>query len=532
MAEKPTTEGSGEAGDVQPQKRHKDSATFDDAAQMHVVAKKSSGAVGVELTLSSTATVSELVTRLADHEGCDKALITLVCRGAVLKEGTVSLQQLADKEKPDAKLVVVYLVRKAPAAQEAAPAQPQPAAAGTQAVPSASSSSAPPAAAPSVQPSAGEAGTAQPGSPTMGQHVLLLIRHGQCCHDSEGDELKGLTQHGHQQADESARYVAQLFAASKLPEQRALLHSTSRRARETAAKLPNHLPGLGVWNADILRETDPTKNALRAEDVFIRLFAVPPEGAKDTLIVVAHNNIILYLLMRAAGVPIERAAQAWRLFHLRHASVTRIDVLSSGQKQVVCVGAAGHIPSNLVTWNNIAGADMAAWRDGQVHRHKFSGRMILLVRLASAGLGMADLASRQIEMLASHIESLKEYMVSSHAVVTCTPAGEVTAAAVARRFKTAPQIFPQSITEQPEAAFLQFFCSATERSRDTIVMVAEDGPVLYWLLRALHLSQEEAKAAIGSYCIGPCSVTLVNVKADGVMKVVAVGDTGHLPMEC
>jgi len=238
------------------------------------------------------------------------------------------------------------------------------------------------------------------------------------------------------------------------------------------------------------------------------------------------------MLMRAAGVPIERAAQAWRLFHLRHASVTRIDVLSTGQKQVVCVGAAGHIPPNLVTWNNIAGADMAAWRDGQVHRHKFSGRMILLVRLASVGLGMADLAGRQIEALASHIESLKAYMVSSHAVVTCTPAAEVTAAAVARRFKTAPQIFPQSITEQPEAAFLQFFCSTTERSRDTIVMVAEDGPVLYWLLRALHLSQEEAKAAIGSYCIGPCSVTLVNVKADGVMKVVAVGDTGHLPMEC
>lgn len=44
-----------------------------------------------------------------------------------------------------------------------------------------------------------------------------------------------------------------LFAAGKLPAKRALLHSTSRRARETAAKLPLHIQDLEVWY--LARET-------------------------------------------------------------------------------------------------------------------------------------------------------------------------------------------------------------------------------------------------------------------------------------
>merc|ERR1719305_440438 len=163
-----------------------------------------------------------------------------------------------------------------------------------------------------------------------------------------------------------------------------LLHSTSRRARETAARLPVHLANLEVWNADLLRETDPTNNPLRAEEVFARIFVAPPEGASDCLVVVAHNNINLYLLMRAAGVPIERAAQAWRLFHLQHASITRIDVLSSGLRQIVSVGAAGHIPKENVTWSNIAGPDLVEWTGGGPERHKMSGRTVLLIRTVTS----------------------------------------------------------------------------------------------------------------------------------------------------
>merc|ERR1712159_897654 len=100
------------------------------------------------------------------------------------------------------------------------------------------------------------------------------------------------------------------------------------------------MPGIDVWNGDLLRETDPTRNPMRSEGVFQQLFAAPPELGSDTLLIVAHNNIILYLLMRAAGVPIELAAQAWRSFHLRHASITHVEISADGRIQVMSVGAA------------------------------------------------------------------------------------------------------------------------------------------------------------------------------------------------
>lgn len=488
--------------------------------QLHFVAKKSAGSATstFDMCMAEAATVGDLRAHLAEREGCDPALITIVCRGAVLSQATTQLLPITTSEGSNSKTVIVYIVRK-PTASTAKPAGDKEAQAtsGTPTSEAAASNEASSALAPG------------PETASSGRRVLLLLRHGQCCHEDEHDELKALTAHGHQQAEETARYIAQLFEAERVPRQRALLHSTSRRARETAAKLPQHLPGLDVWNADLLRETDPTKNPLRAEEVFQRLFAAPMAGASDTLIVVAHNNIILYLLMRAAGVPIERAAQAWNLFLLRHTSVTRVDVAVSGAKQIVSVGAAGHIPHANVTWNNIAGADMAAWKGGGAERRKFSGRMVVLVRQVAS---TAKRRNVQIDAVAAHIKGLSEYMISGHSTVTCTAPAQETAAAIAQQFGTRLRLLPDSISDHPEAAFLQFFNPPVEHGRDTVVMVAEDATLLYWLLRALHMSQDEAKAMIASYCISHASVTLLNIRTDRSMKVVTVGDTGHLPLDC
>lgn len=507
------------------------SAMAEGQGELEFIAKKSVGGVAttIEVSLPKTAKVSDLAARLATHEGCEASSITLVCKGKVLGQATADLQPLADAEGPGVKVTVVYIVRKpagAPAAAAAAPAAQPAVAAAVPAAAANTSAATPPA--PTVGTGAAASSVAPPpvqtAADTVGQRVLLLLRHGQCMHESEHDEMKALTGAGHQQAEDSALYVASLFSSGKVPTQRALLHSTSRRARETAAKLPARLPGIEVWNADLLRETDPTSNPLRAEEVFARLFASPQAGAADTLIVVAHNNIILYLLMRAAGVPIERAAQAWALFHLRHASVTRVDIAATGVKQVVSVGAAGHIPHEHVTWNNIKGADMAAWKGGEAERRKFSGRMVVLVRQGLPG------RAEQHEAVAAHIKGLSDYMLSGHVSVTCTTGAQETAGGVAQRFRAKLQVFPDSISEHPEAGFLQFFCPPQGHSRDTVVMVADDGPVLYWLLRALHMSPEEAKAGSALYRIEHASITLVNVRSDGSMKVVTVGDTGHLPL--
>ena len=245
-----------------------------------------------------------------------------------------------------------------------------------------------------------------------------------------------------------------------------MLHSTSRRARETAAKIPLHIPGIDVWNGDLLRETNPTANPLRAEDVFQKLFSKPPPGS-DCIVVVAHNNIILYLLMRAAGVPIDRAAAAWNLFHLRHASVTRIDLDASGPK-VVCAGSSGHISHDIVTWNNIRGGDVAAFNGGAPERHKFSGRMIILVTQAQG-----DNAAVSLQAAAAHIKGFTSYMVSRTMTIACTTGTQSSGSAVSKVFKQPLQVMPDSIVEFPEGAFQQFFVPP-ESSRDTIVLVSSN----------------------------------------------------------
>merc|ERR1712130_274953 len=102
-------------------------------------------------------------------------------------------------------------------------------------------------------------------------------------------------------------------------------------------------------------------------------------------------------------------------------------------------------------------------------------------------------------------------MISKRMTVTCTPSAEQTAVVVARRFNTIPQVLPDSIVHEPEAAFLQFFTAPTDSGRDTVVMVADHGPLLYWILRSLYLSPAEAQSTTQLYCIGHASITLVNV---------------------
>lgn len=467
--------------------------------------------------VNAEGTVSDLAAALAlmlMPATVEPSSIVLICRGAVLKDLGAPLKVAAASGfAEDGHLAIVFMVRAAKA-----PAAPAAGAAPATAAPSAAA----PAAA-----SAAAAGPSSGGSKKkeVGYRQILLIRHGQCCHEGEHDELKALTAHGHKQAEATAAYLKALFDADKLSSQKALLHSTSRRARETAAKIPLQIPGIDVWNGDLLRETNPTANPLRAEDVFRKLFTEPPPGS-DCIVVVAHNNIILYLLMRAAGVPIDRAAAAWNIFHLRHASITRIDVDGGGWK-VVGVGMAGHIGHDRVTWNNIQGEDMSAFKGGEPERRKFSGRMLILVSHAAG-----ENAPRSIEAAAKHISGFTSYMVSRTIQVASTAAAQQTGDAIAQMVKQPLQVMPESITEYPEAAFQQFFTPPEEHSRDTIILVAETSPVLYWLLRALQMNPEEAQLGRALYRIGQASVALVNIKSNGTAKVVAVGDTGFMPMDC
>jgi serine/threonine-protein phosphatase PGAM5 len=78
--------------------------------------------------------------------------------------------------------------------------------------------------------------------------------------------------------------------------------------------------------------------------------------------------------------------------------------------------------------------------------------------------------------------------------------------------------------EQLEVAFSQFFVPTPERDRHDIV-VCHGNVIRYLVTRALGV---EPKAWLGM-SVGNCSLTVIRIAADGAIKVLGVGDVGHLP---
>lgn len=172
---------------------------------------------------------------------------------------------------------------------------------------------------------------------------------------------------------------------------------------------------------------------------------------------------------------------------------------------------------------------MSAWKGGKPDRHKFSGRMAVLVRSAAED---STLCAGQIKATADHVTSLSEYMMSGTVTLACMKTAEATAKAIGKSFGVVPVILPDCIADQPEAAFLQFMCAPEGgKGRDTVVMVAEEFTLLYWLLRSLNLAPNDVREKIASYTVAPASVTLVRIDGGGQMDVISVGDTGHLSMD-
>ena len=148
----------------------------------------------VEVEVDVGATVKDLAVALGNKLGTDASVIVVICRGAVLKDLGAPLRAAAAAGfGEDGVLSIVFMARGPKAAvapnsapvPKAAPAAPTPA-----------------AAAPTAE------GSEKGG---VGYRQILLIRHGQCCHEGEHDELKALTAHGHKQAEETAAYLKALF---------------------------------------------------------------------------------------------------------------------------------------------------------------------------------------------------------------------------------------------------------------------------------------------------------------------------------
>lgn len=82
----------------------------------------------------------------------------------------------------------------------------------------------------------------------------------------------------------------------------------------------------------------------------------------------------------------------------------------------------------------------------------------------------------------------------------------------------------EACTKQLEAAFLRYFAPSPEADRHDIV-VCHGNVIRYFVTRVLEV---DPTAWLGM-SIANCSLTVVDVAADGSMKLLSFGDVGHIP---
>ena len=196
--------------------------------------------------------------------------------------------------------------------------------------------------------------------PTASRHIIL-IRHGQYKLAGANDSEKTLTKLGREQADLTGRRLKVLgLDISKIHE------STMTRAQETSSILQKYLADAEVLTTDLLREgapipPEPSHSAwqptddefftegARIEAAFRKFFhRASPRQEKDSVeVLVCHANVIRYMACRALQYPPE----GWLRIGLRHCSITWITVRPSGHVTLRCLGDAGHMPPEKLTFN-------------------------------------------------------------------------------------------------------------------------------------------------------------------------------------
>jgi serine/threonine-protein phosphatase PGAM5 len=189
-------------------------------------------------------------------------------------------------------------------------------------------------------------------------HTVYLIRHGAYVADRNADPQLGpnITPLGVAQA----RLIAARLSGSGVAFD-SLTASPLQRARDTAAVIHETLSNLPVTQSPLLREcTPPLPEAAEGEEARGRAacarqldqafaeFFTPAGKAQRNDILVAHGNVIRYLVMKA----LQADPRAWLGMSVAHASLTVIQVHADGSTKVIAVGDSGHIPGPLLSWGD------------------------------------------------------------------------------------------------------------------------------------------------------------------------------------
>jgi serine/threonine-protein phosphatase PGAM5 len=188
--------------------------------------------------------------------------------------------------------------------------------------------------------------------------TIYLVRHGAYVPDPKADPQlgPGLTALGVAQA----RLIAARLSGSGVTFD-SMTSSTLQRAKDTAAVMHETLSSVPVSHSTLLRECTPPvydeapagEAAQRATcakqlDQAFAEFISPAKGAKRNDILVAHGNVIRYLVVKTLKVD----PRAWLGMSMPHASLTVIQVQPDGSARLLAVGDSGHIPSPLVSWGD------------------------------------------------------------------------------------------------------------------------------------------------------------------------------------
>jgi len=193
--------------------------------------------------------------------------------------------------------------------------------------------------------------------------TLVLVRHGHYTPDDKVDPKvgPGLSALGVAQARLAGARLAGLPTRFDL-----VSSSPMQRARDTSAVVVADLPGTQVEVVPDLAEcTPPTRRAsvmageteadlkdcvAQLDRVFKARF-VPAAGGERRELLVAHGNVIRYLITRALDVD----TRAWLEMSIGHTSLTTIRIAPDGSMQVIAAGDVGHLPPNLRTGTSADG---------------------------------------------------------------------------------------------------------------------------------------------------------------------------------
>jgi broad specificity phosphatase PhoE len=192
---------------------------------------------------------------------------------------------------------------------------------------------------------------------------LYLIRHGQYDTSARGKNSGKLTNLGREQAWLTGQMLKHLPIT-------AIYASTMTRASETARIIAAAFEGVKVQRTHVLRECVPTvpplfsdyfvrlaerdpdftpelveRHRQQANKAFARYFKPLRDDADRYEVLVAHGNILAYLVCRALGV----SPDAWGNVRMFHCGVTRITVEANGIMFLFSHNDIGHLPLSMRT---------------------------------------------------------------------------------------------------------------------------------------------------------------------------------------